>query len=237
MFKLISERLFGKVFVLIFLAIFIVLSIFTYQASILQKESILNSLQSESKTMADAITFLNKEQMIIDNQIVVLEFLNEFLNVNNQIETMILSRKNGNNIILKRNYWDTIENKFEIYDKSQIDVPSYEIVISPYVEKKVFKYTYPIYFSGVLWGWLHIDLSLDEYENKISQMYKQFIYLTIFMLFSSLILSFLIAKMVSKPIISLNSVSSEIAKGNLSIRANITTKDEIGILAKTFNNM
>jgi signal transduction histidine kinase len=68
-------------------------------------------------------------------------------------------------------------------------------------------------------------------------MYQQFIYLTILMLFSSLILSYLIAKMVSKPIISLNSVSSEIAKGNLSIRANITTKDEIGILAKTFNNM
>jgi hypothetical protein len=102
MFKLINEKLFGKVFVLIFLAIFIVLSIFTYQASILQKESILNSLQSESKTMADAITFLNKEEMIINNQIVVLEFLNEFLNVNNQIETMILSRKNGNNIILKK---------------------------------------------------------------------------------------------------------------------------------------
>jgi hypothetical protein len=144
MFKLINEKLFGKVFVLIFLAIFIVLSIFTYQASILQKESILNSLQSESKTMADAITFLNKEEMIINNQIVVLEFLNEFLNVNNQIETMILSRKNGNNIILKKNYWDTVENKFEIYDKSQIDVSSYEIVISPYVEKEDIKYTYPI---------------------------------------------------------------------------------------------
>lgn len=165
MISFITEKLFGKVFILIFLAILMVLSISFYQATILQKKSILNSLQSEAKTMADAITFLNKEQMIIDNQIFVLEFLNNFMDVTNQIETLIVTRNNGTNLVLKKDYWDMFDNKFEIYNLSQKEIATYEIIKSPYVDKEVFKYTYPIYFSGVLWGWLHIDLSLSEYNE------------------------------------------------------------------------
>lgn len=65
MFGFISKRLFGKVFILIFLAIFMVLFLFTTEATRLQKESIISSLESESKTMADAMTLLNKENLII----------------------------------------------------------------------------------------------------------------------------------------------------------------------------
>ena len=37
--------------------------------------------------MADAMTLLNKENMIIDNQIGIFEFLNEYVKSNKQIES------------------------------------------------------------------------------------------------------------------------------------------------------
>lgn len=233
MFGFISKRLFGKVFILIFLAIFMVLFLFTTEATRLQKESIISSLESESKTMADAMTLLNKENLIIDNKIGIFEFLNEYVKLNKQIESVIISRnENAYNIIIKKESWDVIDSKNEIYESAQNDFVQFSIITSPYLNKKVFKYTYPIYFSNILWGWLHIDVSLIEYDKKIEQMYLQFIFLAIFMLITSIFLSYFIAKMVAKPIVSLNNVSNEIARGNLSIRANITTNDEIGILAK-----
>jgi len=61
MFGFISKRLFGKVFILIFLAIFMVLFLFTTEATRLQKESIISSLESGSKTMADALKKTDSE--------------------------------------------------------------------------------------------------------------------------------------------------------------------------------
>lgn len=215
-----------------------VLFLFSTEATRLQKESIINSLASEAKTMADAMTLLNKENMIIDNQIGIFEFLNEYVKSNKQIESVIISRNdNAYNIIIKKDSWDVIDSKNEIYELAQTNYVQSSIIESPYLNKKVFKYSYPIYFTNILWGWLHIDISLVEYDKKIEQMYLQFVLLAIFMLITSIFLSYIIAKMVSKPIISLNSLSNEIAKGNLSIRANMTTNDEIGTLAKTYNKM
>ena len=107
MFGFISKRLFGKVFILIFLAIFMVLFLFTTGATRLQKESIISSLESESKTMADAMTLLNKENLIIDNKIGIFEFLNEYVKLNKQIESVIISRnENAYNIIIKKERGD-----------------------------------------------------------------------------------------------------------------------------------
>ena len=51
------------------------------------------------------------------------------------------------------------------------------------------------------------------------------------------ILAFLIAQSVSSPITELTRISRIISKGNLSARAKISTKDEIGELAASFNQM
>ena len=134
MFGFISKRLFGKVFVLIFLAIFMVLFLFSTEATRLQKESIISSLESESKTMADAMTLLNKENMIIDNQTGIFEFLNEYVKSNKQIESVIISRnENAYNIIIKKESWDVIDSKNEIYESAQNDFVQSSIITSPYL--------------------------------------------------------------------------------------------------------
>jgi signal transduction histidine kinase/FixJ family two-component response regulator len=51
------------------------------------------------------------------------------------------------------------------------------------------------------------------------------------------IIAFAIGQLLTKPIIHLTNIVSHFTAGNLNIRAKISSKDEIGQLAKSFNNM
>ena len=234
-----KDTIFLKVFLLIFMAIFLVLSIFSYEVTRLQKKSILDTIQSQARSMADSIVFINTEFMIIDDEVKILEFVYDFVQVNKNIEQVVVSRRNGNDLLIQENKWEFKENTINANDKEQMSEQkeSYSIGFSKSSNKKVFKYSYPIYLTAIHWGWLHFELSLDEYNNKLNSMYNQFLLLAIIMMFSTIMVSFLIAKMVSRPIVRLEEISEKIYSGDLSKRVNVKTTDEIGKLSITFNKM
>ncbi|APW64911.1 hypothetical protein LPB137_03150 [Poseidonibacter parvus] len=234
-----KNTIFLKVFLLIFMAIFLVLSIFSYEVTRLQKESILETIQSQAKSMADSIIFSNSEFMIIDDEIKILEFVYDFVQVNKVIEQLIVSRRNGNDLLIQVNKWELKENTIKVDDKDQVkeEKERYSIGFSKSLNKNVFKYSYPVYLTAIHWGWLHFELSLDEYNKKLNSMYNQFLLLAIIIFFSTLIVSFLIAKMVSRPIVKLEEISEKIYSGDLSKRVNVKSTDEIGKLSITFNKM
>ena len=53
----------------------------------------------------------------------------------------------------------------------------------------------------------------------------------------ALTLGWILTRQITKPVLSLNKGALQIAKGNLRHRVNVTTKDELGTLAGSFNNM
>jgi signal transduction histidine kinase len=236
-----SDTLFTKVFTLIFMAIFLVLSIFSYEVTRLQQKSILDTIESKAKSMGDSITFVNTDFMVIDDEIKILEFVYDFVQVNKNIKKLTVSRRNGNDLIIYKDKWELEENSKKIViskkEIEKIKKSSYEIVFSKTSNQDVFMYSYPVYLSSVHWGWLHFELSLDEYNLKLDEMYNQFFILATMMVISMLLVSYLIAKMVSRPIVNLEEVSQKIYNGDLSKRVNIETTDEIGKLSLTFNKM
>ena len=234
-----KDTIFLKVFLLIFIAIFLVLSIFSYEVTRLQKKSILDTIQSQARSMADSIVFINTEFMIIDDEVKILEFVYDFVQVNKNIEQVVVSKRNGNDLLIQENKWELKENPINANDKEQMreQKESYSIGFSKSSNKMVFKYSYPIYLTAIHWGWLHFELSLDEYNSKLNSMYNQFLVLAIIMMFSTIMVSFLIAKMVSRPIVRLEEISEKIYSGDLSKRVNVKTTDEIGKLSITFNKM
>ncbi|GGD44695.1 hypothetical protein GCM10012288_18770 [Malaciobacter pacificus] len=99
MLNIFINRLFGKLFILIFLAIVLIVTTFAVLAVDFQKRSILDSLSSEAKSIADSISFVKKDDMIIDNEIEILEFTLKFVNQNEQIKSFIVSRKDSYNLL------------------------------------------------------------------------------------------------------------------------------------------
>ena len=236
-----KNTIFLKVFIFILLTIFLVFSIFSYEVTRLQKESILDTIESKAKSMSESIVFVNSEFMIINDEIKILEFIYEFVQVSEDIKRLVVSRRNGNDLIIQKNKWEMIENNNKnissISDINKLKKAKYEIVFSKTLQEEVFKYSYPVYLTSVHWGWLHFELSLNEYNKRLSDMYNQFLILASIMMVILLVVSYFIAKMISRPIVNLEEISQKIYNGDLSKRVKIETSDEIGKLSLTFNKM
>jgi nitrogen fixation/metabolism regulation signal transduction histidine kinase len=239
--KSFKDTIFSKVFILIFMAIFLVLSFFSFEVIKLQQKSVLDAIEANARSMANSIVFVNTDAMIIDDEIKILEFTYDFAQVNKNIKKLTISRRNGNDLVIEKDKWELINNpKKNISIKNKIrniETSSYKIEFSKTIEENIFMYSYPIYLSSIHWGWIHFELSLNEYNKRLNSVYNQFYILAIMILITTVIISYLIAKMISKPIVNLELISEKIYNGDLSKRVVIETSDEIGKLSHTFNKM
>lgn len=82
-------------------------------------------------------------------------------------------------------------------------------------------------------SWLHEI----EVSDTISDTLTLFILVSAFVFLFSTIMGALIARSLSRPIVALKNAAQALGKGDLDIRVNNPTKDELGVLAHAFNNM
>ncbi len=231
-----KNRIFGKIFIWVFLSLFISLIFISYQSIFLQKRYIMDFYSIKAKNIGDLIKFASADAMVIDDETKILELVYEFVQTNDTIATIKISRKNSNTMIINKGKWEFKET-FNFIENDKEIKTSYYLGYSKYVEKDVFKYRYPIYFSDILWGWLDIDVCLEDYNKKLDETYNQMIFLAILFLLISIWISFFVAKMIANPIIKLKDISNKITDGDLNRRAVFDTQDEIGQLANSFNKM
>lgn len=87
-------------------------------------------------------------------------------------------------------------------------------------------------------GIAHYKVSVDEIFNQIN---SSRIMLTVFFLITGIVIAFILIwmmqRIVVKPVILLGGVVSKVGDGNLDIRTNIKSNDELGILGTKLNEM
>jgi two-component system sensor histidine kinase BaeS len=101
---------------------------------------------------------------------------------------------------------------------------------------------YPLYYGGRQIGTLYArqkkNSLLIEKEQTFKKRGKDFLLFSLLITGgSALLLSFLLASYLNRPLRKLSKAASEIATGNLNIRVKPTSADEIGKLSMTFNKM
>lgn len=229
-----KNSLFKKIFFIFFLSTLVILSVFAFQASNLQKESIVESLHSQARSMSDAITFFNTDNMMANDDTAILEFSYKYVQSNPHIIKLVFSRENRDDLVIRSKSW-SLQTKQK--DLKQYESYSEKYQIREMDGQDVFYYSYPVKLSSVTWGWIHMALSLDEYEQKIMMMYEKFFYMAALFLIMTVVLAYVIAQLISRPIIKLNKVSQEIADGDMTRRVDISSNDEIENLARNFNRM
>lgn len=82
-----------------------------------------------------------------------------------------------------------------------------------------------------------VDLNVDGAQSEVEKANSLVSIFLIIGVMVSVILGFFISHIIKKPINKLLSASLEISKGNLDIEIDLDTKDEIGNLARAFNEM
>lgn len=95
----------------------------------------------------------------------------------------------------------------------------------------------PIVFENENVGALLINFPLTSVKDTIDILKKQLLYITIILLIVSTIISFLLARVFTKPILEIQKVTKKIANQDFSKRVDIKRKDEIGGLAESINDM
>ena len=79
--------------------------------------------------------------------------------------------------------------------------------------------------------------SLPEIEEALKEMYQISVISLFFVSFLGLIVSYVTAKYVALPLMRMNRAAKVIANGNFEERVDVTSSDELGELAQSFNHM
>jgi len=93
----------------------------------------------------------------------------------------------------------------------------------------------PVYTGGEISGVLILNLPLAPVEDTASILQQQLFYISIILLVAALLISFLLARSFTRPIVDIKKAAEKMADGDFSARISVTQEDEIGQLAKTIN--
>ena len=95
----------------------------------------------------------------------------------------------------------------------------------------------PVMDSGTLKGALMITLPLAPVADTVNILKQQLVYITLILLGATLLISYLLSKSFTRPILDITNVSMDMASGNLTARIKTGRKDEIGRLGEAINYM
>jgi len=231
--------LFTKAFLLIAISLSLLSIVLSYFYLENKKKSLINVMYSKSKTIARSISMVESDAIVTSDYSFIVEQNEKVINNNPGLLYVIVTKNNNTtHIVSAKKHWEILNKLPKEIAKLEADTEREQILKSSLVNnQKVYNYSYPVTFNGIKWGWIIIGSSMDKYN---STMHVAYINTAIFF-FMTLILSMLFAYSLTKwlvaPIISLKNAAQKVAAGNLDAKVEVTGHDEIGTLAKSFNEM
>lgn len=108
---------------------------------------------------------------------------------------------------------------------------------SKYEGRMIFDITVPLLDGAKKKGFVRIGYSLEALDVRLERGYYHIAVLTLLFLILGVVISIWLSVSLLRSVTDLVKGAKEITKGNLSYRTNVLTKDEMGILAGTFNEM
>jgi signal transduction histidine kinase/DNA-binding response OmpR family regulator/HPt (histidine-containing phosphotransfer) domain-containing protein/HAMP domain-containing protein len=166
----------------------------------------------------------------------VVEHCKEMLDGDPALDYLVITKNDGFSLIYDRTGWRTETNAGKIWRPAKRQ-PVSDIGTVPLFNRRVFHYSQPFDYSGIQWGWIHVGLSLESYDRNVAAVYQRTGLLAICCMALSLLASGLYARRLVHPILSLRKVVQKVAGGDLSARAAVESRDELGALAGSVNTM
>ncbi len=93
----------------------------------------------------------------------------------------------------------------------------------------------PVKLSGGQSGALMLNMPLAPVEDTAQILKRQLFYITLVLFAAALLLSLLLSRSFTRPILSIRKTAGEMAAGNFTARVDLKQQDEIGQLAGTIN--
>lgn len=142
---------------------------------------------------------------------------------------IIASTKSGNNTIGKKNDYSVLN---ELVTKKQAGIDSE-------TNRHIYTNVQPIYSQrgGSIIGAVYVKSDLEGQYEQIRQIAVIFLMASAIAMVVCLIIAFLVARQLTKPIEEMQQQAARIAQGDYSNKVKVYGNDELGQLGKTFNEL
>ncbi len=230
-------NLFVKFYLLILFVITFILIIYGIININDQKNTNLKIMEKQANIIAKTIIIANTEAILSDEYAVIIENSLSILKENDLIKYFIFNKNDEDTILIKKDKWSLLSKIDKNVRDLQTDKIEKSIINCSFCKEAIFHYTYPIQVTSYNWGWVHIGFSLDEYNQNLNVIHKNFILIT---LISFIVLSFFIfilTKLLLRPISVLTATTKAIVEGDYKEIPNKSSQDEIYDLTNNFNIM
>ncbi|MCG8550575.1 MAG: HAMP domain-containing protein [Desulfobacterales bacterium] len=201
-----------------------------------QKDIFVSNLASKANGLAASLHDEAASAAVNEDYSSVVSSAQVLLKGDPGLEFLIIMKNDGFALVVEQKKWEVAQLDDAHFARA-VRETSWEIELSPKFQRRVFHFAQPFDYSGIQWGWIHVGLSLKEYDKSVEGLYKSTLYLALICIFISLLGTILYARQIVRPILELQALVEKIAGGDLSVRAQTRRKDELGALAFSVNIM
>ena len=229
--------IFFRTFLLLFLLSLTITIVFSAIAIPRQKGAIIKSLEFEARSVSASISQVCGNAIVNEDYEFIVEHSLGVIRNSPDILYIVIVSRNDFVLIHMAGRWEQKEKSDPEWAAGPNDARMGRITFSNLVGQKVFHYQYPMEYSGLLWGKMYIGLSLEYLNKEMRTMYRIMSMLGLLCLLVGILGAYFFARKLTRPVLSLLHSTRQITAGDLSARAEISTNDEIGDLAVSFNEM
>jgi two-component system NtrC family sensor kinase len=209
---------------------------FAYMAIPMQKNAFDQIMFTQAETVSRSIVQASADAIIQRDYGFIVEHNVEVLKNNSSIFYVLVSPKSGERVFVNQNSWRVLEQMNQNLQAMETGAINSQI-LSYDNHDNVYHFVYPIIFSGIEWGWLHIGFSNQQYNKYISQMYHQMLVIMGISLVLILLVGYFFARWIALPVSQISALATQVAGGDLTVRSTVSRSDEIGLLSQSFNRM
>ena len=201
-----------------------------------QKRTFLENLESKAQGIAVSLRDVAAGAVVNEDFSSVVDHCKGMLQGDKVLDHLVITKNDGFSLINERAGWRSESNAGREWRPDKRE-PTSGIGGVPLFNRRVFHYSQPFDYSGIQWGWLHVGLSLEGYDRSVATVYHRTMILVVLCILLSLGASLVYAKRLVQPILNLQGIVKKVASGDLSVRAEIDRRDELGSLADSTNLM
>jgi len=222
--------------VLSWVVVIVTLGLYVISTLPYQKRMLVDRMASEAHSIATSIDQVTASAVITEDYSAVVEHGMRVVQDSPSILYLVITRRDGFSFIHLKGGWKQ-EQLGGVWNAPSEERGGGSFLASGLVPEETYHYSYPFRYSGIDWGQIHVGLSLEQFRTDLGSMQSRTAWLAAACIGFSLFASILFARRVTRPINSLADVTHRIAAGDLAARADVDTRDEMGSLASSFNQM
>jgi two-component sensor histidine kinase/HAMP domain-containing protein len=199
-----------------------------------QSELIIERMENEAKDITYSIVNANQSALITEEYSFIVEQCLQLVKESNSIKYLVINKNDGLSLIFTEDGWkvDTLS-----YSREKESEKKFDFIHSNIVNDDVFHYSYNYNYSGIDWGWIFVGLSLENYNKALFNLTLRTILIALVLIVFGFVTSIIFTRRITNPIRVLDGITRQVADGNLNVKANLTTNDELQNLSESFNYM